>query len=83
MTFVESPGNPTNGPVDSAMVRRVAGGHQQGPGAYADRRVRRYAARAGFLRPIEHGADISLYSLTKYIGGHSDLIAGAALGSKP
>src|SRR5229473_2608964 len=35
-----------------------------------------------FQRPIEHGADLSLYSLTKYIGGHSDLIAGAALGSK-
>ena len=35
-----------------------------------------------FQRPIEHGADISLYSLTKYVGGHSDLIAGAALGSK-
>lgn len=34
-----------------------------------------------FQRPIEHGADISLYSLTKYVGGHSDLIAGAALGS--
>ena len=32
--------------------------------------------------PIENGADISLYSLTKYVGGHSDLIAGAALGSK-
>lgn len=35
-----------------------------------------------FQRPIEHGADISLYSLTKYVGGHSDLIAGAALGRK-
>ena len=35
-----------------------------------------------FQRPIEHGADISLYSLTKYVGGHSDLIAGAALGTK-
>ncbi|MBS6058605.1 MAG: methionine gamma-lyase family protein [Pantoea sp.] len=33
-------------------------------------------------RPLEHGADISLYSLTKYVGGHSDLIAGAAMGSK-
>ncbi|MEL7006137.1 MAG: PLP-dependent transferase, partial [Bacteroidota bacterium] len=31
--------------------------------------------------PLEHGADIVLYSATKYIGGHSDLIAGAALGS--
>src|ERR1700684_4491396 len=33
-------------------------------------------------RPIEHGADLSLYSLTKYLGGHPALIAGAALGSK-
>lgn len=31
--------------------------------------------------PLAHGADIVLYSATKYIGGHSDLIAGAALGS--
>jgi hypothetical protein len=33
-----------------------------------------------FQRPIEHGADLSLYSLTKYVGGHSDLIAGAHRG---
>lgn len=32
--------------------------------------------------PIKHGADIVLYSATKYIGGHSDVIAGAALGPK-
>jgi len=31
-------------------------------------------------RPLEHGADLLLYSATKYIGGHSDLIAGAASG---
>jgi len=31
--------------------------------------------------PLKHGADIVLYSATKYIGGHSDLIAGAAVGS--
>ena len=35
-----------------------------------------------FQRPLQHGADISLYSLTKYVGGHSDLIAGAAIGSR-
>jgi methionine-gamma-lyase len=35
-----------------------------------------------FQHPLAHGADVSLYSLTKYVGGHSDLIAGAALGSK-
>jgi methionine-gamma-lyase len=32
--------------------------------------------------PLEFGADIVLYSATKYIGGHSDVIAGAAVGSK-
>ena len=34
-----------------------------------------------FQRPVELGADVS-YSLTKYVGGHSDLIAGAAMGPK-
>ncbi|NIW00296.1 methionine gamma-lyase, partial [Candidatus Saccharibacteria bacterium] len=32
--------------------------------------------------PIKRGADIVLYSATKFIGGHSDLIAGVCLGSK-
>ena len=35
-----------------------------------------------FQHPLDHGADVSVYSLTKYVGGHSDLIAGAALGAK-
>ena len=34
-----------------------------------------------FQRPLDHGADVSVYSLTKYVGGHSDLIAGAASGA--
>jgi methionine-gamma-lyase len=34
-----------------------------------------------FQSPLQHGADLSLYSLTKYVGGHSDLIAGGILGS--
>ena len=32
--------------------------------------------------PLKHGADLVIYSATKYIGGHSDVIAGACLGSK-
>ena len=35
-----------------------------------------------FQQALTQGADVSLYSLTKYVGGHSDLIAGAALGAK-
>jgi cystathionine beta-lyase/cystathionine gamma-synthase len=33
------------------------------------------------FRPVEHGFDISLHSCTKYLNGHSDLVAGAAIGS--
>ncbi len=34
-----------------------------------------------FQSPLEHGADLSLYSPTKYVGGHSDMIGGAIIGS--
>ncbi len=82
MIFIETPANPTNGLVDVAMIRRVADtiGKAQGhtPIVACDNTL----LGPVFQRPIEHGADLSLYSLTKYVGGHSDLIAGAALGSK-
>ncbi len=82
MIFIETPANPTNGLVDIAMVCRVAEmiGQAQGhrPIVACDNTL----LGPVFQRPIEHGADLSLYSLTKYVGGHSDLIAGAALGSK-
>jgi methionine-gamma-lyase len=80
--LVETPANPTNSLVDVAMIRRVADaiGARQGeaPIVACDNTL----LGPVFQRPIEHGADISLYSLTKYVGGHSDLIAGAALGRK-
>lgn len=80
--LIETPANPTNSLVDVAMIRRVADaiGAKQGhtPVIACDNTL----LGPVFQRPIEHGADISLYSLTKYVGGHSDLIAGAALGSK-
>ncbi|MCA6121548.1 cystathionine gamma-synthase family protein [Bradyrhizobium sp. WSM 1704] len=82
MIFIETPANPTNGLVDIALTRRVADmiGKAQGhtPVVACDNTL----LGPVFQRPIEHGADLSLYSLTKYVGGHSDLIAGAALGSK-
>jgi methionine-gamma-lyase len=80
--LVETPANPTNSLVDIAMMRRIADeiGKQQGhrPIVACDNTL----LGPVFQRPIEHGADLSLYSLTKYVGGHSDLIAGAALGTK-
>lgn len=80
--LIETPANPTNSLVDVAMIRRVADaiGAKQGhtPIVVCDNTL----LGPVFQRPIEHGADISLYSLTKYVGGHSDLIAGAVLGRK-
>jgi methionine-gamma-lyase len=79
---IETPSNPLNTLVDIALIRQVADeiGAAQGhrPVIVCDNTL----LGPVFSKPIQHGADISVYSLTKYVGGHSDLIAGAALGSK-
>ncbi len=80
--LIETPANPTNGLVDIAIIRRVAGVIHAKQGHLPIIACDNTLLGPVFQRPIEHGADISLYSLTKYVGGHSDLIAGAALGSK-
>jgi methionine-gamma-lyase len=80
--LIETPANPTNALVDIALMRSLADqiGAAQGhrPIILCDNTL----LGPVFQRPLDHGADISLYSLTKYVGGHSDLIAGAALGSQ-
>ncbi len=79
--LIETPANPTNSLVDLGLMARVADrigvAQDHRPIIMCDNTL----LGPVFQRPIEHGADISLYSLTKYVGGHSDLIAGAALGS--
>jgi methionine-gamma-lyase len=81
MVFLETPSNPTNALFSIEDAHRFAARHSS-----ADTIVP-VAVDNTFLgplwqHPLKHGADIVLYSATKYIGGHSDLIAGAALGSK-
>lgn len=80
--MVETPSNPLNTLVDLGLIRAVADeiGIRQGgeaPVVVCDNTL----LGPLFQRPLRHGVDISVYSLTKYVGGHSDLIAGAALGS--
>jgi methionine-gamma-lyase len=82
MVLIETPANPTNGLVDIAMVRRVVDGIGRGQGHLPVLACDNTMLGPVFQRPLAHGADLSLYSLTKYVGGHSDLIAGAALGSR-
>lgn len=79
--YVETPANPTNALVDIAACAELAQRWSR-----PNKRVL-LAVDNTFLgplwqHPLRHGADIVLYSATKYIGGHSDLIAGVALGSK-
>ncbi len=82
VVMVETPSNPLNTLVDLALVRAAADriGTRQGgqaPVVVCDNTL----LGPLFQHPLRFGADISVYSLTKYVGGHSDLIAGAALGS--
>jgi methionine-gamma-lyase len=82
VALIETPSNPTNTLVDIGLVRRLADefGARQGhrPAIICDNTL----LGPVFQHPLELGADLSVYSLTKYVGGHSDLIAGAAIGSK-
>ncbi|MGE5387726.1 MAG: PLP-dependent transferase, partial [Hyphomicrobiales bacterium] len=80
MIFIETPSNPMNSLVDIALVRQIAEeiGARQGerPIVCCDNTL----LGPVFQSPLAHGADLSLYSLTKYVGGHSDLIGGAVIG---
>lgn len=82
MIYLETPAKPTNDLVDTDMCRAIA--DQFG----SPERRTLVAVDNTYLgplwqHPLEHGADLVLYSATKYIGGHSDVIAGACLGSAP
>lgn len=77
--YLETPANPTNQLVD--IARAVAGAKAVDQ---AERPV--VAVDNTFLgplwqSPLELGADLVIYSLTKYVGGHSDLIAGGCMGA--
>jgi methionine-gamma-lyase len=90
MIYLESPANPTNALVDVEAVRDArdaAFGAQVAEGGSTAKDVTPIAIDNTFLgplwsRPLEHGADIVAYSLTKYVGGHSDLVAGSIAGAK-
>ncbi len=82
MVFVESPANPTNSLVDFAALNRVLDtikaetGHR--PISVCDNTL----MGPVFQQVVPQGIDMAMYSLTKYVGGHSDLVAGAVCGSR-
>jgi methionine-gamma-lyase len=82
LIYLESPANPTNALVD---IEAVAASRDAIFANAAEKPP--IAIDNTFLgplwqQPLKHGADIVVYSLTKYAGGHSDLVAGGVLGSK-
>jgi methionine-gamma-lyase len=79
--LVETPANPTNCLFSISEARNLANRFRTSENP-APVMVDNTFLGPVFQHPLKHGADIVLYSATKYIGGHSDLIAGAALGSR-
>lgn len=79
MVYVETPANPTNALFDLEACKFIA---DTLTSAEKDVVVVVDNTYMGPLwqHPLKHGADLVVYSATKYIGGHSDLIAGAVLG---
>ncbi|WP_299220409.1 cystathionine gamma-synthase family protein [uncultured Aquimarina sp.] len=80
MIYLETPANPTNDIVDIEKFSQIAAKYS------TEERKTLVAVDNTYMgplwqHPLQCGADLVLYSATKYIGGHSDLIAGAVLGN--
>jgi len=79
--YIESPANPTNVISDVPAARELADKYST-----PDRKILVIVDNTFmgpiFSKPLQHGADILVYSATKFFGGHSDVVAGVAMGSK-
>jgi len=74
--FVETPTNPLMRVIDLEPLAALC--HTEGIALIVDSTF----ASPVNLRPIEHGADVVIHSATKYLNGHSDVIAGAVAGTE-
>jgi methionine-gamma-lyase len=81
LIYLESPANPTNQLVDVeavAAARDAAFGAGERPPIAIDNTF----LGPLWAKPLAQGADLTIYSLTKYAGGHSDLVAGGLVGDQ-
>jgi cystathionine gamma-synthase len=76
VVWIETPANPTWAVTDIAAVADIA--HRAG----AILAIDSTSATPVLTRPIEHGADIVMHSATKYLNGHSDVLAGALIAAR-
>ncbi len=81
MVYLETPANPTNSMIDLKLWSDFAHDYSR-----AEKEILVVADNTYmgplWQSPLRHGIDLVLYSATKYMGGHSDLLAGAVLGNK-
>ncbi|KAH7379319.1 Cys/Met metabolism PLP-dependent enzyme-domain-containing protein [Phaeosphaeria sp. MPI-PUGE-AT-0046c] len=77
LIWIESPSNPTLTLVDIRKVTSIA--HQHGIMVVVDNTFMSPYVQ----NPLDHGADIVVHSVTKYINGHSDVVMGAAAFNSP
>jgi methionine-gamma-lyase len=78
--YIETPANPTNALFDIEMCREIADELSTEDSEVVIVVDNTYMGPL-WQQPLKHGANLVVYSATKYIGGHSDLIAGAVLGN--
>ena len=76
LIYLETPANPTNTLTDIAALSAVA--HHWGALSAVDNTL----LGPLYQQPLKHGADLVLYSATKSLGGHSDVVLGAVLGAE-
>jgi len=81
MFYIETPANPTNAIVDLQMINELKSHYSSEEKKILTVVDNTYMGPL-WQHPLRFGADLIVYSATKYIGGHSDVIAGAVLGYK-
>ena len=79
--YIETPANPTNGMVDLDRARKIVSALHGPEGNRPVVVVDNTLLGPIYQTPLAHGADLVVTSLTKYVGGHSDLIAGGCSGA--
>ena len=82
MVYLESPANPTNALVDVEAVRAARDAAFPDEGARPPIAIDNTFLGPLWSKPLKHGAELVIYSLTKYAGGHSDLVAGGLVGTE-
>lgn len=80
VVMVETPDNPTNNLVDLVLAKALVEKYTSEQEVQAVLAVDNTMLGPLWQQPLKHGADLCLYSLTKYVGGHSDLVGGSCSG---